>query len=161
MKKEDAHSKEIIGAAIEVHRHLGPGLLESAYEECLCRELAIRGISLKKTSCCFVQRCKIGLWLSSGYCRRAKSKGWKIVLVEYAEVIHYHSITDNKMPLLVEKYAYQSNVYFLKKYYGSFYSNVLKRIYQMSFIVKIIQLYIQMTIKSYEDRKIIKQISRK
>ncbi len=30
---------EIIGAAIEVHRVLGPGLLESAYEECLCYEL--------------------------------------------------------------------------------------------------------------------------
>ena len=37
-------SKEIIGAAIEVHRHLGPGLLEGAYEACLCRELDIRGI---------------------------------------------------------------------------------------------------------------------
>jgi GxxExxY protein len=34
----------IIGAAIEVHRHLGPGLLESAYEECLCRELSLRCI---------------------------------------------------------------------------------------------------------------------
>jgi len=32
----------IIAAAMEVHRHLGPGLLESAYEECVCRELAIR-----------------------------------------------------------------------------------------------------------------------
>ncbi len=36
----------IISAAIEVHRHLGPGLLESAYEECMCHELAIR-----KTPC--------------------------------------------------------------------------------------------------------------
>jgi GxxExxY protein len=36
---------EIIGAAIEVHRALGPGLLESAYEECLAREFTIRGIS--------------------------------------------------------------------------------------------------------------------
>jgi methylmalonyl-CoA mutase C-terminal domain/subunit len=35
---------EIIGAAIEVHRQLGPGLLESAYEECLSRELTLRGI---------------------------------------------------------------------------------------------------------------------
>ena len=35
---------EIIAAAIEVHRELGPGLLESAYQACLCRELAIRGI---------------------------------------------------------------------------------------------------------------------
>ena len=35
---------EIIGAAIEVHRHLGPGLLESAYQQCLARELALREI---------------------------------------------------------------------------------------------------------------------
>jgi GxxExxY protein len=34
----------IIGAAIEVHRQLGPGLLESAYEECLARELTLRSI---------------------------------------------------------------------------------------------------------------------
>src|SRR3954468_39194 len=34
----------IVGAAIEVHRALGPGLLESAYEECLCRELNLRGM---------------------------------------------------------------------------------------------------------------------
>jgi GxxExxY protein len=33
---------EIIGAAIEVHRLLGPGLLESAYEECLAKELSLR-----------------------------------------------------------------------------------------------------------------------
>jgi GxxExxY protein len=38
-------SKEVIGAAIEVHRALGPGLLESAYTECLCRELSLRRIS--------------------------------------------------------------------------------------------------------------------
>ncbi|MCA9282333.1 MAG: GxxExxY protein [Phycisphaeraceae bacterium] len=34
----------VIGAAIEVHRALGPGLLESAYEQCLCYELGQRGI---------------------------------------------------------------------------------------------------------------------
>ncbi len=33
---------------MEVHRALGPGLLESAYEECLCRELYLRGISFKR-----------------------------------------------------------------------------------------------------------------
>ena len=38
----------IIGAAIEVHRILGPGLLESAYEECLCRELALRSIAFER-----------------------------------------------------------------------------------------------------------------
>ena len=41
-------TESIIGAAIEVHRHLGPGLLESAYEECLCEELSLRGISFKR-----------------------------------------------------------------------------------------------------------------
>ena len=34
-----------IGAAIEVHRHLGPGLLESSYHACLCHELELRGIA--------------------------------------------------------------------------------------------------------------------
>ena len=34
----------IIGAAIEVHRELGPGLLESAYHQCLCHELHLRGL---------------------------------------------------------------------------------------------------------------------
>jgi len=37
-------TKEIIGAAIEVHRHLGPGLLESAYQQCLARELKLKEI---------------------------------------------------------------------------------------------------------------------
>ena len=41
---ENELSKEIIGAAIEVHRHLGPGLFESAYEEALCYELEVCGI---------------------------------------------------------------------------------------------------------------------
>ena len=39
---------EIIAAAIEVHRALGPGLVESVYEECLCRELTLRGISFER-----------------------------------------------------------------------------------------------------------------
>ena len=39
---------EGIGAAIEVHKSLGPGLLESAYEECLCRELDLRNISYER-----------------------------------------------------------------------------------------------------------------
>jgi len=37
-----------IGAAIEVHKQLGPGLLESTYRECLCRELALSGLSFRR-----------------------------------------------------------------------------------------------------------------
>ena len=40
-------TSQIIGAAIEVHRQLGPGLLESAYEQCLCHELHLRGLPFK------------------------------------------------------------------------------------------------------------------
>ena len=41
-------TENIIGAAIEVHRTLGAGLLESVYEECLCYELASRGVGFHK-----------------------------------------------------------------------------------------------------------------
>ena len=44
----EALTEQIIGAAIEVHRALGPGLLESAYEECLCHEFNLRGISFER-----------------------------------------------------------------------------------------------------------------
>ena len=41
-------TEQIIGGAIEVHRALGPGLLESAYEECLCHELTLRGLPFER-----------------------------------------------------------------------------------------------------------------
>jgi GxxExxY protein len=41
-------TREIIGASIEVHRHLGPGLLESAYRRCLMQELFLRGVPFKQ-----------------------------------------------------------------------------------------------------------------
>lgn len=41
-------TEQIIGSAIEVHRELGPGLLESAYEECLCHELRLRKLSFRR-----------------------------------------------------------------------------------------------------------------
>ena len=41
-------TQEVIGAAIAVHRALGPGLLESAYQECLCQELGLRKIPFER-----------------------------------------------------------------------------------------------------------------
>ena len=43
-QKADDLSRQVIGAAIEVHRLKGPGLIESIYERCLLRELELRGI---------------------------------------------------------------------------------------------------------------------
>lgn len=45
---EDQISYEVIGAAIEVHKHLGPGLLESAYEDCLAKGLCLRDIPFQR-----------------------------------------------------------------------------------------------------------------
>lgn len=42
----DSTTSTVIGAAIEVHRHLGPGLLESAYQRCLAHELRLRGVDV-------------------------------------------------------------------------------------------------------------------
>lgn len=46
--KDNKISYKIIGAAIEVHKALGPGLLESAYEECLAREFSLQEISFER-----------------------------------------------------------------------------------------------------------------
>ena len=75
MHRRDARDKElreiheltgtIIGAAIEVHKALGPGLLESSYEECLSRELVLREVPYERQ-----QRLPIvfkGVQLECGY----------------------------------------------------------------------------------------------
>jgi hypothetical protein len=58
-KAEDPLTSNIIGAAIEVHRALGPGLLESAYEACLIRELCLKTAKsgTPKASTNILQRC--------------------------------------------------------------------------------------------------------
>jgi GxxExxY protein len=48
VQPRDPLTEQVIGAAIEVHRVLGPGLLESAYEECLCYELSQRGLTFQR-----------------------------------------------------------------------------------------------------------------
>ena len=47
MLHEEDLTGKIVGAAIEVHKILGPGLLESAYEACLCKELELRGLRFR------------------------------------------------------------------------------------------------------------------
>jgi len=45
---ENALSNDVIGAAIEVHRQVGPGLLEAIYQECMAYELKVRGLKLAR-----------------------------------------------------------------------------------------------------------------
>lgn len=63
--RADALSGEIIGAAIEVHGQLGPGLLESAYRACLVEELRLRGISYRQEVALPINY--RGLLLQAGY----------------------------------------------------------------------------------------------
>lgn len=45
MEPDNELTRRVIGCAIEVHRTLGPGLLESVYEACLCHEFSLAGIA--------------------------------------------------------------------------------------------------------------------
>jgi len=47
-QRENLLTGKIIGCAIEVHKELGPGLLESAYEQCRCHELALQGVAFER-----------------------------------------------------------------------------------------------------------------
>jgi len=58
-------TEAVIGSAIEVHRTLGPGLMESAYEECLARELVVRGMSIERQRAVPIE--SKGIRLDCGY----------------------------------------------------------------------------------------------
>jgi GxxExxY protein len=65
MKRINEITHDVIGAAIEVHRQLGPGLLESAYRECLSREFTLRGIPFEREKGLPVEY--KGILLEAGY----------------------------------------------------------------------------------------------
>jgi len=92
-QRENAESKDlrtnpIIGAAIEVHRHLGPGLLESAYEECLCHELHLREIEFRRQ-----------VELPVSYKGLKPDCGYKIDLVVRNEVVLELKSVDHILPI--------------------------------------------------------------
>ena len=99
---------DIAGGAIEVHRRLGPGLLESAYETCLCRELFLRGIRFQQQVPLPVQY--RGLQLDCGYrldivVERSvivEVKALSRVLPVYrAQVLTYLKLTNLRLGLLI------------------------------------------------------------
>jgi GxxExxY protein len=78
----DRLSFDIVGAALEVHRQLGPGLLESTYEACICRELTLRAIPYEQQVAIPVHY--QGISLDCGY--RLDLVVGKLVVVEVKSV---------------------------------------------------------------------------
>jgi len=64
--KNDTLTELIIGAAIQVHRELGPGLLESTYETCLCHELSLNKLKIERQK--IIPIFYKGIRLDAGYC---------------------------------------------------------------------------------------------
>ena len=81
-------TESVIGAAIEVHRHLGPGLLESAYEECLCEELLTRKIPFKRQ-----------VILPVTYKSKKLDIGYRVDLVVKHEVVVELKTVDSILPI--------------------------------------------------------------
>ena len=99
---------QIIGSAIEVHKTLGPGLLESAYEECLCHEFDLRGISYKRQHAVPVQY--KGVKLDCGYRIDVLVEARVILelksvdclgLIHEAQVLTYLKLPGHKVGLLI------------------------------------------------------------
>jgi len=63
--KNDTLTEQIIGAAIQVHRELGPGLLESTYETCLCHELSLCNLKVDRQK--IIPIAYKGILLDAGY----------------------------------------------------------------------------------------------
>lgn len=78
-------TEQIIGAAIEVHKTLGPGLLESAYEECLCHELTLHGVSFQRQKPLPVEY--KGVKLDCGYRLDLLVEGAVVVEIKAVEAI--------------------------------------------------------------------------
>lgn len=105
---EEELTEKIIGAAIEVHRHLGPGLLESAYEECLCHELHLRGIKFERQRPLPLEY--KGIKLNCGYKIDVVVEGRvilelktvdKIAPIHEAQLLTYLRLSGNRVGLIV------------------------------------------------------------
>jgi GxxExxY protein len=101
-------SQAIIGAAIEVHRSLGPGLLESAYEECLAREFTLKQLNFERQKPLSVEY--KGLKLDCGYRLDFLVEGMVVVEVKAvdallpvheAQLLSYLKLGNWKMGLLI------------------------------------------------------------
>ncbi|MDD2891174.1 MAG: GxxExxY protein [bacterium] len=108
MIKENEASNKIIGLAIEIHKTLGPGLLESTYEECFCRELTLNKLSFERQIPLPVEY--KGIRLDCGYrldlvvenCVIVELKSIEAILpIHRAQLLTYLKLTEIKVGLLI------------------------------------------------------------
>ena len=111
---ENEISRAVIGCAIEVHRVLGPGLLESAYEECLAAEMDAQGIHYERQKPVPVVYRNVKL--ECGYRVDFVVENKVIVelkaidivpLVMYAQVLTYTRLLDKRLGLLINFHVEQ------------------------------------------------------
>lgn len=108
MEHDRSLTRSIIGAAIAVHKHVGPGLLESAYQACLARELTLRGIPFEQEKSLPVEY--KGVLLECGY-RLDFLVGGSVVVelktvealakIHEAQLLTYMRLTGSKIGLLI------------------------------------------------------------
>jgi GxxExxY protein len=105
-------TEKIIGCAIEVHRQLGPGLLESAYEECLCYELEQAGLKYERQKPVPVVYktikldCGFRMDILVENCVAVELKSRELFnLVHEAQVLTYMQFADKNVGLLINFYV--------------------------------------------------------
>jgi GxxExxY protein len=108
----DKWTKQVISAAIEVHRHKGPGLLEEIYEKCLMREFELRGIpaanqvrvSLEYKGVTFDQELRLDAIID--HCLIVELKAVECVLpVHKAQLLSYMKLMDAPVGLIINFHA--------------------------------------------------------
>lgn len=106
-REYDAAANAVIGAAIEVHRHLGPGFLESVYEEALSIELGLRGIRFQRQKPLSVSYkgksvgdSRVDLWIDDRLIVELKALD-RILPIHHAQLISYLKTSSLPLGLII------------------------------------------------------------
>jgi len=107
-KKADALSREAIGAAIEVHRIKGPGLIESIYEKCLMRELDLRKINatnqetipIEYKGITFEEHLRLDIYIENCLILELKCVD-SVLPIHKAQLLSYMNLLDAPVGLLI------------------------------------------------------------
>ena len=105
---EEELTENIIGGAIEVHKHLGPGLYEQIYERSLCRELQLRGLKYEQQLHCPLvykgetvgDELKLDLWVERRVILELKVVT-ELIPKHDAQILSYMRLTQCRVGLLI------------------------------------------------------------